>query len=308
MRKLSAFIVPVLVLSCLAMASGCASSVDEESSGGIWKTTKQLYKEYLNTPAAVDLGDKGPCEDYEICLGGAMAEVDMQLRDLQKVMDNSDRAPDQRWVEGMMRRFPWLSGLALTDKAGTPMARFPEHGMKDFNVDQLLEPGKNQRPMALRACVVDSPLGPEIYLGKPVFAGGEFRGLVVAHFDIRSLLSVSKDPGAFMIASPYGLLWPGVYDADSTPVPNQDWADLASGSTKGTVSNSNGTFYWTSSYFANMPLIYALPSEGKFMTKPEQLEALGQTGALAAPHFRGDGATMNDRAVEAQSAPDPAAR
>ncbi len=289
----------------LVFSYGCASSPEtaqEESSPSIWQSTKRFYREYVNTPAKVDLGADGPCKDYEVCLGGAIASVDLQLRDLQKVMDNSDRAPDTHWVESTMRRFPWLSGLALTDENGKVVAKFPEVSMKEFTIDGLQEVPEGRRPMELRTTVADSPLGKEVYLAKPVYTEGAFRGLVVAHFDMRVLMSNTKDSDIFMVTSPFGVLWEGAYAPGSTPLDGQDWKKLAASDHKGTVSSGGNTFYWTSTYFGNMPLVYALPTTGGFLGKNAPSTELKKPEETGAPEAK----PADAKPAEANAAEKPA--
>ena len=247
-----------LVLFCLVFSlvplSGCGQIAKDS-----WKFTKRQYQTYLNVPAELDYDDDGSCEIYEVALGEAMLDVDGALLKLIRAMENSDRGPDQAWAASMMQRFPWLSGVALTDQTGTAMARFPEEFAKEFSVTPLLEPDPKQPRSALRAYVQTGAMGPEIYVAAPVYVGEEFRGLVVAFFDPRALMSLSTDPGNVMLASPYGVVWPGRFSAESTPVGQNDWADVLTRKSCGTVGSGDGKFYWTTRYVGNMPLVYAFP-------------------------------------------------
>ncbi len=280
MRRFFYVVSLIMCLSLLMVLSGCTSN---QTVKNLWKDTKGYYREYLNTPATLDMEDLGGCTDYEVCLGAAVATVDNQLRALARSMENSDIKPDQAWVGKMLKQYPWISGLAMVDAEGRIIARQPEYSLKEFDASPLLEVPKNQRPAELRAYIQESPLGPEIYLGKPVYNGAEFKGVIIAHFDIRPLMAKSPQPGIFMVATPGVLLWPGIYDAGSTPVAAADWAKLTAGSVTGTVSNAAGSFYWFVKYLGNLPLVYAVPSSGKFPERPEQLEVLENAEALAAP-------------------------
>lgn len=266
-----------MCLLCLFILSACSNN---QTARNLWKGTKSYYYKYLNTPTQLEM-EKADFSDYEIYLGSSMYDIEQQLRLLQRVMDDSDRNPDMNWVNSTLRRFPWLGGVAIINPLGVPMALVPEYALKQFDATPLLESVKGQRTTQLRSYIQKSPLGPEVYLGKPVYVDDELQAMVVVHFDMRALLSYAKNPNIVAIVSDDVVLWPGVYDIDETPLVGQDWKRLTSKSVLGKVKNHNGEFYWNSSYFANTPLVFAIASSGEFPLKPEQLEELVNLGALA---------------------------
>ena len=248
-----------------------------------WKETKSQYYRYLNTPAVLTLFDTTEHADYAVKLGSAMAKVDEELKQLQRVMDDSDRGLDNNWAAAIFKRFPWLSGIAVLDGAQYVMARMPDYSLKEFKPEQLFDEVPRQRPGDLRAIVLDNPLGPEIYLGKPVYISGELRAMVVAHFDMRALLSHHRSAAEMAVVTPEAILWPGVYDISETPIPTTDWQSLVRRDVSGAVSNEKGKFHWCFSYFANLQLIYAVAESGSFGVYPEQLELLDAADAFAVP-------------------------
>lgn len=252
--------------ACVIFALGCRPPQYVKDA---WKSTQSYYKTYLNTPATLDMGDTGGLEEYQAELGAAIAGFDASLSELERVMANSDRSPDPSWVGRMSSRFPWISGIALTDEFGYAHANINREYPKPFDVGTMLETDPKQLLKDLRAYAQFSDLGPELYLGNPMYRGEEFRGLIVVHFDPRALLARTADPARFMIASSEGIIWPGLYDADSTPVAAINWGEVVLDSSHGTVSNANGTFYWVARYFGNLPLVYAVKVSGEF---PERLE------------------------------------
>lgn len=264
-------------LFCLALCTilclfGCTQNQTVKDS---WKFTTRQYRAYLNTPATVDMDEKGGCELYELALGESVLEVDYQLEQLIRAMENSDRSPDQNWVMQTITRFPWLSGVALADAEGRPIARYPEYFMKEFDVSPLIEPDPKQRITSLRAYVQQTPLGPEVYLANPVYTGGELRGLVVAYFDPRSLVTVSRDPGSFLLASPAGMLWSGRYSAGGTPVGEANWEDILTSRSCGLLGGSGREFFWTTRYLGNLPIVYAIPTDTTaLMESPEGMDSL----------------------------------
>jgi hypothetical protein len=246
-----------------------------------WKGTRSYYNQYLNSPATLDFDDTGDSTDYQKALGEAISEFDLQLVDLERVLQNSDQRPDAAWVSATTGRFPWLSGLALTDEYGTPRALIPPDFPKPFDAAPLTEPDPKQLLKDLRAYVQETPLGPEIYVGNPVYAGEDFRGLIAVHFDPRTLLIRSGDPNRVVIASPKGILWPGLYTIEETPLAGVNWDELVKENASGTLSNAKGSFYWISRYLGNLPLIYAIRIKGEFARQPENLAGLDEASKYA---------------------------
>lgn len=268
------------------LATGCKYEARE-----YWKDARRYYREYVNTPAKLDLGNAGEAEPAEARLARGFAGIDIQLRALERALENSDRKPDTAWAEQMFQRFPWLSGLAAVDSGGRVLAQQPETPMKPLDFTPLLKEDGKQNIRALRCHAQQTPLGYEVYTGVPVFTGSVFQGMVIAHFDIRALLPYSSSPADLMIAAPGLVLWPGRFDAAATPVAATDWGNLVSKAIDGYVANDHGTFYWVSRYLGNLPLIFAVPAAGGFPEKPEQLDILRQAGAPGAtgePRESGD--------------------
>lgn len=267
----------LLVFVCISLI-GCKTPQTVKDA---WKGTRSYYYEYLNTPARLNMDDRGNILDYQAELGGAIGEFDLQLQELEKALQNSDRRPDADWVTSMTTRFPWLSGIALTDEEGIPRAKVPQVFPKEFEIGNLLEVDPKQQLKDLRGFVRMYPLGPELYVGNPVYTGADFRGVIVMHFDPRVLLSRTGDPSRVVIAGPEGILWPGMYDAESLPLAGINWAEKVKSEYAGTVQNELGTFYWISRYVGNLPLIYAVRVQGDFPLDENNLRGLADANAYA---------------------------
>lgn len=305
-----------ILLLCLTVLffalSACGSFQTVKDS---WKYTQKQYRSYLNTPAEIDLEDKGSCELYELALSEAVIDVDEELQKLIRAMENSDHNPDQVWVVNIMRHVPWLSGVALVDNTGTVVAQYPEYFSKPFDASPLVEPDPKQRLGALRAYVHMTEAGPEVYVGNPVYGGQELRGIIVAYFDPRVLVMASSDPGSFMMASPAGVLWPGRYGAGGV-VGSTDWENLLRRESCGVIGSKEGEFFWTTRYVGNLPLIYALPtSAGRETMLPGEDPAppvssrrasSASSGAAAAPEGEasGDAGVESSPLTDAQPAQD----
>lgn len=249
--------IPLLSLVLFSLALGACGSFQTVKDS--WKFTTRQYRTYLNTPASLDLEDTGSCELYELALSAAVIDVDEELQKLIRAMENSDHNPDQIWVMNIMNRIPWLSGVALVDNEGVLVAQYPEYFAKPFDASPLLEPDPKQRMGALRAYAQMTDAGPEIYLGNPVYGGEQLRGIIVAYFDPRVLVTMSSDPSSFMIACPGGVLWPGRYGT-AGPVGSTDWAKMLTEKSCGIVGASESEFFWTTRYIGNLPIVYAMPT------------------------------------------------
>jgi hypothetical protein len=299
---------PLLLGLCLLLAIvGCQKSQVVKDS---WKFTTRQYRTYLNTPASVDLADKGSCEVYELALGEAVISVDMELQKLIRAMENSDHNPDQRWVMSMMNRFPWLAGVALVDGDGKLVAKYPEASLADFDPAPLLELDPKQRPGALRAFAKPQPGGAEVYVANPVYGDGQMRGLIIAHFDIRSLVTLSPEPGSFVVASPVGVLWPGNFGAEGGEVGSVDWAKLLTEKSCGIIGSEGSGFFWTTRYLGNLALVYAMPSSagGGVAPAPEAAKAPDEPPASEAePPAPEGGSTDTPQVTNMPGAEDAAA-
>lgn len=270
--------VALLIIACSMALVGCRAPQTVKDA---WKGTRSYYYEYLNTPATLNMDDKGNILDYQAEMGSAIADFDLRLQELERVLQNSDRNPDAAWVTAMTSRFPWLSGVVLADNEGIPRAQVPVAYPKGFEIGSLLEVDHKQLLKDLRAYVQEHPLGPEIYIGNPVYIGADFRGVITVHFDPRALLARTGDPGKVMIAGPSGILWPGLYDAASTPMASVDWGEEVRNNSSGIVRNELGAFYWVCRYVGNLPLVYAVRIEGEFPLREENMQGLADANAFA---------------------------
>ena len=268
-----------------------------------WKGTRNYYHQYLNTPATLNFDDRGDITDYQKALGEAVSDFDLCIMDLERMLQNSDQRPDAAWVSATTGKFPWISGLALTDEYGTPRALIPLNFPKPFDASPLTELDPKQQLKDLRAYVQETSLGSEIYVGNPVYLGEDFRGLIVVHFDPRTLLMRSGDPNRVVIAGPGGILWPALYNIEETPLAGVNWASLVQGNSSGTLSNAKGSFYWVARYLGNLPLIYAIRIKGEFAHHPENLAALGEASNFAIGQVGFDNATSETPAAEAPQPP-----
>jgi len=268
---------------CVGLSGGCGSSAHE-----VWKGTKKLYAEYLNPPASVDYEDKGTLSEAESRLAMRMLGIDQQLEQLERFLENQDKPPTGEVVSRFFIRFPWLSGLAAVDAEGQVLAQEPPVPMKPLDFMPILEAeSRNGASRGLRAYVQDTPLGPEVFMGMPIYQHSELRGFLVCHFDMRALLKYVDDPGELIILAPEAVLWAGHFAVGATPLADRKWGDITKSSVEGTVSDSTGRFIWLARFLGKTPIIFASSVEehtGKDMGEAEE----GDAAAFAPPYERTD--------------------
>lgn len=233
--------------------SACSYS---QTAKDAWKFSKRQYYSHINTPASLDLDDTGSSEACQLALSEHIMDADRKVATFIRRMENSDINPDQRWVMNMVNDFPWLSGIAIIDNTGNIVAGYPEFQMKPLEFDPLLEEDPKQHLLDLRAYMQQSPLGPEVYVGKPLSRDGDIFGMVVGHFDPRALLrSSAGDIDKIAMYCPTGEMWLG--DQAGGGLSGVDWQEVLLNRTSGYHS----TYYWTSRYVGNMPVVYAIPKD-----------------------------------------------
>lgn len=249
------------LISCLVFAGSCTSF---QPTKNVWKTTKGLWNTYVSPPASVDYEDKGDLSPAALSLSQALMGIDIEMGKLERTMQNADKPPTQEWLNNLFASFPWLNGFAGVKYDGTILGQEPPDSLKQLDFIPLLYEDKKQNSRALRADVQPGPLGPEIMLAVPLYDGMDFLGIVVAYFDMRSLMRFSDKANDIVALSPGALLWPGKYEFAATPLAGVDWAKVVRESTAGTCSNSTGTFFYMVRYLGNLPIVFAVPSKGTF--------------------------------------------
>jgi hypothetical protein len=261
-----------LAVLLVALLTGCNSY---QPTKDVWKGTKNFWNDYVSPAAEIDYEEKGALTPSALELTNSMMGIDRQLSRLERVMINADKPPTKTWVSDFMANFPWLNGFAGVKYDGTILGQAPSSPLKQLDFIPLLYEDKKQSNRALRADVQNTPLGPETMLAVPLFDNSDFLGVVVAHFDMRTLAQFTGNPSNIVILSPQALLWPGKYDYAATPLSGVNWEETVSKSSSGLCKNATGSFYYIVRYFANLPLIFAVPESGSFPEgdgNPEQGE------------------------------------
>lgn len=275
MKKFVTLACAALVGSALAL-TGCSSNQTVKNA---WKSTRSVWYTYASPPATIDYDDKSGLDAHELLLTSAMLGVDMQLRELERVMVNADKPPTSEWIAQLFARFPWLDGFAGVKADGSIIGQEPAAPVKPLDYTPLLEPDPKQHYRALRGIVQDTPMGPEVMLAVPLYDAEEFLGIVVTYFDLRNLVGYSADANELIVTSPQALLWQGQYQYEQTPLASVKWDEVLRSSVRGTLQEGDRTFYWMARYLGNQPLVFASCATGKDVAALEK--AAGDPGALA---------------------------
>jgi hypothetical protein len=182
-------------------------------------------------------------------------------------MQNADKPPTPEWLNTFFSQFPWVDGITGLNSEGGIVGH-AGRAEKKLDFGSLLESDPKQCLHALRGDVQDSDSGPEVLLAVPLHDGPDFLGLVVANFEMRSLMQHSDARESLIITSPGGQLWSG---SSAGTMPNVDWRAITRSRTNGTISDGSGTYQWVSRFLGNYPLVFAVRKTASG-TAPEKAE------------------------------------
>ena len=240
----------LLAASVLALP-GCAQM------DGVVKSTKNFYYNHINTPTTLDVEDRTVLTENESGLVQRVMLIDEELAKLEKALDAMATPPDADGAAALLRRFPWLSGLAMVAPDGTLGASIPPVPLKQLDYTPLLELAPKALHRDLRSSVQDSPFGPEILVARPFIVEDELQLLLVASFDFRALLPYAASPSDLIVRSADVLIWSGEMDYEATPLAGIDWADYLKGRTHGELSNKEMEMLWVTRYLGGKPIVFA---------------------------------------------------
>ncbi len=244
-----------LLASLALLLPGC-SYVEQK-----YKDTKVFYHTHINRPTKLDISERTELEASERGLVQRMMVLDEELGRLEKALDAFATPPDAEGAQSLLRRFPWLSGLAMVAPDGTLGASVPPVPLKQLDYTPLLELAPKALPRDLRSFVQDTPLGPEIVLARPFLVDDQLQVLLVASFDFRALLPYVSSPGDLVVRSADTLLWCGDLDYSATPMAAVDWPSYLKENSHGELSDDNGAMLWVSRYLGGKPLVFATKAQ-----------------------------------------------
>lgn len=257
------------ILAAALLTTGCSSYQPTKNA---WKGTKGMWNDYIAPSAKVDYSEKGDLSPRALALTHSMMGIDVELSRLERTMLNADKPPTRGWIADFFAAFPWVSGFAGVKYDGTILGQEPANGMKQLDFIPLLYEDKKQNSRALRCDVQNTPLGPEVLIGAPLYDGTDFLGIVAAYFEMRALTQYSSTPDDVVILTPGALLWAGKYEYAATPLSGVNWAETVVKSASGTCSNATGSFYYIVRWLGNLPLVFAVAESGTFPQGTGDLE------------------------------------
>ncbi len=192
-------------------------------------------------------------EDKMACL---ICGMDRRLESLLREMDTVERRPEKERLKGIYSDYSWLNGVNVLDKSGQPVLRYPEQAVKELDYNFLSEVKWSWKEKKYNIFALDTPLGTELAIVKPMFNGKELKRLLLTHFDIRSLLNFSDDPGELLIFLPDKLLWSGEEIAESKSFLEFSWKNILEDRVNGKLERQGKRYYWMSRYVGKDPIIY----------------------------------------------------
>lgn len=268
-------LLPALLVCALLAAAGC------DTMKSSWKSTRKLYKEYVNVDPTIDLSAQAESDATVLKLARLFTPVDAQLEVFRRVFSAQESPPSREWSESLLAANPWLSGLVLLSESGTVESKLPAFSLKrvDFSPLMNFESLYKQRKMA--GYVDAGDLGAEVLVAQPLYALNEFKGLLVAHFDPAALAKFSPEPDQLMILCSGVALWGGKDSATAAALAKLDWKKILASNVSGEIRHGSSTYLWQARYLAHIQLVYIV----------EAVPPASKSKAIPAPQPQTDPAT-----------------
>lgn len=269
-------VILALVACALFAASGC------DTVKPYWKSTKKMYKEYVNVDPTIDLNDLGTSDPTVLKFAELFTPVDAQLEYLLRALSAQDAPPESEWVQNVMTSFPWLTGLAELSPTGSVVRRQPSFSIKNVDFAPLAEFENLYKQRKMAAAVSVTELGAEVMIAKPLYVENDFVGILVAHFDAASLAKQSPEPGKLLIMSPGEALWSGDDQSAGQAMSQLKWKNILKSNVTGQDTVGGRKFQWQARAVAQTYLIYAIETV-KALPKQPKAAPQPQPAAEAAP-------------------------
>ena len=247
----------------MALVSGCSA----------WNTTREVtsdvYTTYVNVDPTINLNASAPGDSSTRLLAQAFTPVDAPLHRLLRRMQSQETFPDQGWMARQLESFPWLNGIVVLDRDGEVLERQPEHSVKEMETGFVRQDQGDWAERQNRLAVQQTPLGPECVLTQPFYAHNVWQGVIVAHFDPRSLVDRSPHAERLVVFTPDVVLWAGSEVAGDA-VLKAPWQTLLTKNQSGRLTPRDQKLHWTVRYIGPDPLLYAVSAA------PQQASTLVQ--------------------------------
>lgn len=238
----------LVALCCVVFLSGCSTMKTS------WRSTKKLWREYVNTDPSVDLSDQGITDKGQQRLAALVMPVDERLMGMLRALGSQDTPPENEWSQHMLSTFPWLSGVAVLDTSGVVQVQVPAVSMRPLDFAPLLEYADRYKKRQMGALVKTDEFGTVVLVATPYFKENEWSGLVVVSFDPRNLVRFSSEPDALAIMSTEGPVWNGGGWGES--LASIKWPTLLKGTVSGEVGVGGGQYVWLARYVGQLEFVY----------------------------------------------------
>jgi hypothetical protein len=211
----------------------------------------------------INLNTKELSDENHERLAHNFTPVDSHLQHLYRTLSAQDSYPDDAWIELTMREYPWLDGLLTVDSNATVMLQRSGAGLKPANPKPLVDMGEKWFEREPLAYVDSTELGPEIYVANAFFESRNWMGLVVVHFDFRTMMRSIGYTGSMIVLTEKEILWPGQDEKVAKELLAAPWNELVVDEVQGETSEaSNGkTYIWFARYYGGTKLFYLLATE-----------------------------------------------
>jgi len=252
----------LVAIFCCAVLTGCSTMKTT------WRSTRKLYRHYVNVDPTIDLSAASGADKGVQQLGALFMPVDEPLMKLTRFLSCQDTPPENDWVQQQLSAFPWLSGLAVLDNTGVVKFQVPSTFMHPLDFAPLLELADRFKDRKLGTVVKTDELGTVVMVGAPYFENNEWVGLIVAFFDPRSLLRFSPDPSALVVLSSDGTIWPGGSEQGSAALTAVKWNDILKSNVQGEITVGGTSWIWVSRYLGQLHVVYLTNATAARAKKP----------------------------------------
>jgi len=241
--------IAILIMVCLLLAA-C------DTARRTWRDTRNMFNKYVDVNPEIDLKNEGIDDKGLQKLAGLFGPVDQKLEVFLREIQSQDTPPEPEWGEGLLSRFPWLTGLAVTDTEGNVLSQYPPVGMRAVDFKPLLEFQDRYKVRKLAASIQTDELGMLIYVAMPYYKNNEFGGLVVGYFDPRTLVDFCPDPGQLYIIYPDGIIWPGSDQALAEAMLAYAWKMELKDAVQGETTVNGVTYAWQARWIGQIEIVY----------------------------------------------------
>lgn len=234
----------VAVLACLFVCQGCNP----------WKTTKTVYKDYINPAPELCLDVDTTCSPTELYQASVFGPVDTRLNSLQETLAARDSFPEDKWFETTRQKYPWLGVLTAVDSTGDILVNEVESS--GIPVESFLAYGDAWSDRKSRVVVSDGKNGSRMFLGTPFFRGTTFQGVLIAGFDPALVAGFSPQPEKLGIIADGTSAWLGKRVSGQRGILEIDWREKLEKDIRGELSAETGEVAWLGRRYGDKWIVY----------------------------------------------------